>query len=97
MTRGGEVTITDSNSDPDGREGRTSARIRRPMKQAAPPSQRTQTAAADDGAATRSHRQLRRDLGRVRCNFDDEIGVQRGGDPIQERDGRNYASGFEAG
>jgi hypothetical protein len=59
MTRGGEVTITDSNSDPDGREGRTSARIRRPMKQAAPPSQRTQTAAADDGAATRSHRQIR--------------------------------------
>ena len=30
-------------------------------------------------------------------NLDDEIGVQGGGDPVQERDGGDDAPNFEAG
>ena len=37
-------------------------------------------------------RQLRRQLGRVGRNLDDEVGVQRGGDPVQERDGGDDAA-----
>jgi hypothetical protein len=33
----------------------------------------------------------------VQCNLDDEIGVHRCGDPVQERDGRKDAAGFESG
>jgi hypothetical protein len=33
----------------------------------------------------------------VRCDLDDEIGVQCGGDPVRERDGRNDAAGFDTG
>jgi hypothetical protein len=33
----------------------------------------------------------------VRSNLDYEVGVQCGGDPVQERDGRYDTAGFEAG
>jgi hypothetical protein len=47
--------------------------------------------------ALSAHRQLRRVLSSVWRNLDDEIGIQGGGDPVQERNGRNNAAGFQAG
>jgi len=46
---------------------------------------------------THHHRQFRWVLCGVRGDLDDEVGVEGGGDPVQERDGGDDAAGFEAG
>ena len=37
------------------------------------------------------------ELGGVRRDLDDEVGVQRGRDPVKERDGGDDSPGFETG